>query len=146
MTSKRATGLERLSQRAASYNMPGDTIDGNNVIAVYETAGRAVERARAGEGPTLLECITYRWRGHHAGESEDGLFYRAKEEVETWKKKDPIEQFQTLLLKDEVISEDQINKMEEEIQQEMDEAIEYANKSPYPEIESIYKNVFVEKE
>jgi pyruvate dehydrogenase E1 component alpha subunit len=146
MTSRRATGLDKLSQRAVSYNMPGETVDGNDVLAVYESAHSAVDRARAGKGPTLLEYITYRWRGHHAGEAGDGLFYRTKREVESWKAKDPIENFQKTLLKDKIINNEGIKKFDEEIQQEMDNAIDFANNSPYPEDESLYKSVFVKKE
>jgi pyruvate dehydrogenase E1 component alpha subunit len=146
MTSKRATGLEKLSQRAASYNMPGETVDGNDVLAVYESAHSAIKRARDGNGPTLLEYITYRWRGHHAGEAGDGLFYRTKGEVESWKVKDPIKSFQKLLLEEKTISDEDIKKIDKEIQQEIDNAVDFANNSPYPEIGSFCEYVFVKEE
>ncbi|UCB46312.1 MAG: thiamine pyrophosphate-dependent dehydrogenase E1 component subunit alpha [Spirochaetota bacterium] len=146
MTSKRATGLDKLSTRAVSYNMPGETVDGNDILAVYESAYNAIERARAGKGPTLLEYITYRWRGHHAGEAGDGLFYREKKELESWKTKDPIRRYQALLLKEGKITEEKIEKMEMDIQQEMDDAIEFANNSPYPKAESIIELSMLKKE
>jgi len=143
MKQKKATGVENISIRAAGYDMPGETIDGNDIIAVYESSAKAIERARSGKGPTLLEYKTYRWRGHYAGEPGDGLLYRDKEEIEMWKTKDPIKRFQENLINNKVLSINDISSMEKEIQEEMDKAIDFGNNSPYPEIEYLYKNVYV---
>src|SRR6202011_2133552 len=79
--------IARVSDRAAAYGMPGETVDGNDVEAVHAAAERAVSRARRGGGPTLLECVTYRWRGHFEGDPQP---YRTAEEVESWKLRDPL--------------------------------------------------------
>lgn len=86
----KAFKLENLSDRAKGYGIPGETVDGNDVVAVYEAAERAVNRARNGEGPTLIESVTYRWKGHSRS---DKNLYRTKEEIEEWKEKDPIARF-----------------------------------------------------
>lgn len=84
----RVTKEHRLSNRALAYGIPGETVDGNDVFAVYEAASKAVERARRGEGPTLLECLTYRWQGHNVG---DPGKYRPDDEVAEWKSRDPLD-------------------------------------------------------
>ncbi len=89
-SSKKAFNIERISDRAAGYGMPGETVDGNDIMAVYEAVNQAVERARAGEGPSLIENVTYRYRGHS---KSDANRYRTKEEIEEWKGKDPIPRF-----------------------------------------------------
>ena len=88
MTQDRAINVKNISIMSKSYNMPGETVDGNDILKVYKSASKAIKRARSGDGPTLLEYVTYRWRGHHAGEQGDGLFYRTEEELNNWKKKD----------------------------------------------------------
>lgn len=85
---KRATKNTNVASRAAAYNIPGIELDGNDVLEVYEKAGEAITRARQGQGPTLLECKTYRWFGHHVG--DPGISYRAKEEIEAWKQRDAV--------------------------------------------------------
>jgi pyruvate dehydrogenase E1 component alpha subunit len=125
--------------------MPGETVDGNDLIAVHTSAAKAINRARSGKGPTLLEYKTYRWRGHHAGEAMDGLLYRSKKEVEKWKKKDPIKRFQELMLKENTITQSDIKDLDQQINQEMDEAFKFADSSPYPATEFFNKNVFVER-
>jgi len=128
-----------MAQRAASYGMPGVTVDGNDVVEVYEAASEAVERARAGEGPTLLECITYRWKGHSKSDQE---LYRTKDEIESWKKKEPIRRFRELLITQRVISEDEARKIEEEARRTIGEALEYAQASPEPEVDTILEGVY----
>ncbi len=126
------TALKNLSDRAKAYGFPGFTVDGNDVLAVHEAATTAIARARAGEGPTLLECKTYRWYGH----SEiDPAKYRQKEEVESWKKKDPIPRFEKYLAEKRILNEDSKREIAKQIQQEIDEAVEFADKSPYPDPE-----------
>ncbi|MGB3905447.1 MAG: thiamine pyrophosphate-dependent dehydrogenase E1 component subunit alpha [Anaerolineae bacterium] len=139
MSTRRAFKIEKIAQRAASYGMPGVTVDGNDVVEVYEAASEAVERARAGEGPTLLECITYRWKGH--SKSDSGL-YRTKDEIESWKNKEPIRRFRELLITQRVISEEEARKIEEEARRTIGEALEYAHASPEPEVDTILEGVY----
>ena len=135
--------IRDISIRAASYNMPGITVDGNDVMAVYEATGLAVQRARAGEGPTLIECKTYRWRGHHEGDPNQGRRYRTMEEVKEWMEKCPIRRFEDRLVEDKILTRPKIKKIWEEIQKEIDDSVEYANQSPFPEPKDLYEDVYV---
>ena len=107
--------LENLSDRAISYGIPGETIDGNDVLAVYETVGRAIGRAQKGEGPTLIECKTFRIYGHEEGDEQT---YKSKEEIEKWSKKDAIERFKQKLIKDGTFTEEDANKINQEVMKE----------------------------
>lgn len=138
--------LEDLSVRAAAYGMPGETVDGNDVVAVYDAAKRAVERARAGGGPALIECKTYRWHGHHAGEPRDGLVYRTQEEIDSWKEKCPIRRLKTQLLEEQVVNEADIDAMQRGFQQELEKAVAFANESPYPEESDLLRDVYIAEE
>ncbi len=139
MSVNKAFKIENISQRAASYGMPGVTVDGNDVLEVYEAATEAVNRARAGEGPTLLECKTYRWKGHSKSDQER---YRTKEEIEAWKKKDPIKRFRETLITEGVISDEEAKQVEEEASQTIAEALEYAIASPEPSVDTILEGVY----
>lgn len=136
---KRATTVEDVAERAAGYNMPGVVVDGNDVVEVYGAAKRAVERARRGGGPTLMECKTYRWLGHHVG--DPGTAYRSKEEVEAWKEKCPIKRQRRRLLGMGVREED-LHRIEKDVEDEVGEAIKYALDSPYPSPEELKGDVF----
>jgi pyruvate dehydrogenase E1 component alpha subunit len=131
--------IEDISQRAAGYGIPGVTVDGNDVMAVYEEAHRAVARARKGEGPTLLECKTYRHKGHSRF---DPAKYRPREEVDEWMARDPVESFREKLL-DKGIPEEFLHKIESTVESEIEEAVEFAQESPLPEPEDALKDVWV---
>ena len=133
---RKVTKENQLSKRAVGYGMPGVTIDGNNVFEVYETVKTAVDRARKGEGPTLIECRTYRWQGHHVG---DPGAYRPEEEVADWKSKEPIGRLETLNL----LSAKEIEAIRASVEKEIKEACKFAEESPYPEISEAYTDVFV---
>lgn len=135
--------IESISIRGTSYGIPGITIDGNDILAVYEATEKAVNRARSGEGPTLIECITYRWRGHHEGDPNQGTRYRTKEEIEKWVEKCPIKRFEKLLLEDRTLNKNKVDKLKKEVQQEIEDAVKFANESPFPEIEALYEDVYV---
>jgi 2-oxoisovalerate dehydrogenase E1 component len=120
-----------VAQRAAGYGIPGVTVDGNDVLAVYAAAGEALRRARSGGGPTLIECKTYRTRPHAEG-MRDGS-YRTVEEVEFWKARDPIQQLQATLLADRLASADELARINTEIQALIEVAYEFAKNSPYPD-------------
>ena len=129
--------------RATSYDMPGVIVDGNKVIEVYEATMKAVRRARAGEGPTLIECKTYRWRGHHEGDPNQGRRYRTKKEIEAWKKKDPIKRLADKMVADKAVTKKKLAAMEKEILGEIDQAVAYANESGFPALEELYDDVYV---
>ena len=132
-----------ISIRATSYDMPGVTIDGNDVFAVYEAATKAVRRARSGEGPTLIEAKTYRWRGHHEGDPNAGERYRTKEEIEKWKKLCPIHRLAEKIVLDNIATAQAIEKIEKEVTQEIDAAVAYAYASEFPDYAEMYTDVFV---
>ena len=132
-----------ISGRAASYAMDGLTIDGNDAVAVYEACLAAVKKARAGKGPTLIECKTYRWRGHHEGDPNQGARYRTKEEIDSWKEKDPIPHMAQNLIDGNLATRKKLDEIEAAITREIDEAVEFARESPFPEIHELYDDVYV---
>ncbi len=123
-----------IAARAQAYGMPGFAIDGNDVLEVYRCASEAVARARNGEGPTLLECRTYRWEGHVVGENAfGGRPYRSEEEVNAWKARCPILQFEKRMLESGRITRDELDRLIAEAQAELDAAVEFARTSPLPD-------------
>ena len=135
--------IKDISIRAGSYNLPGVTVDGNDVIEVYCAAAKAIKRARAGDGPTLMECKTYRIRGHHEGDPNQGGRYRDKKDIEAWKKKDPLKRLADKLITDEVITKKKLAELEKDTRDEIDEAVKYASQSPFPALEDIYEDIYV---
>jgi pyruvate dehydrogenase E1 component alpha subunit len=125
-----STKVDDLSTRAQGYGIPGVRVDGFDVVAVYEAAMEAVERARRGEGPTLLVTESYRFEGHYAGEPE---VYRERDEVDEWRKKDPIPRFRKELIEVGSVSQADLDAIDAEIKQEMVEAVEFAKQSPQPD-------------
>lgn len=128
------TAAEHLSLRAAGYGMPGRTIDGNKVTEVYLAVSEAAERARRGEGPSLIECETMRMAGHG---THDTATYIPKEEIELWKKRDPIVWFRRYLEK--ILSPAEERRMGEEIEKKIEEAVEYARTQPMPQAEDLLR-------
>ena len=135
--------IEDISIRSVSYNMPGITVDGNDVLTVYEASGKAIQRARVGEGPTLVECKTYRWRGHHEGDPNQGRRYRTVEEIQEWVQKCPIKRFEEKLVGEKVLNKNKIKNIWEEVGKKIEEAVEFANQSPFPDHHDIYEDVYV---
>ena len=130
------------ADRAAVYGIPSEVVDGNDVVAVNEAATRAIARARAGEGPTILELKTYRHVGHSRN---DACGYRAKDEQKHWiEDRDPVKNFRKRILDEGVITEEELEKVEAAIEAEIDEAVEYAKNAPLPTIESALEHVFWE--
>jgi len=124
---RKASSVERLSGRAAAYNMPGLTVDGNDVMAVYHAVRQAAGRARQGLGPSLIEAVTYRWRGHS---KNDPNRYRTTEEIERWKEKCPIKRWQARLIADGIMSEAEVEQVRAEAYQAVEAAYAYAEMSP----------------
>lgn len=131
-----------LTERADAYGIPGIDVDGMDVEDVYAATTAAVEAAKAGEGPTLLVCETYRFEGHHEGDTE---FYRGDEEIDQWRERDPLLTYPGYLMDEGVLSEDEWEAMREEIQAELDDAVEFARDSPLPAPESAYENLYAEE-
>lgn len=130
-----------VADRAAGYGMPGVIVDGMDAVAVYEAAGEAVDRARSGKGPTLLECKTYRFFDH-VGVRGMGLTYRSDEEVERWKKRDPILLMEERLLEQKVLSAEQIKAVHDITAEEVLAGIKFAEESPFPEPSSLTEDVY----
>jgi pyruvate dehydrogenase E1 component alpha subunit len=125
--------------RAAGYGIPGDTVDGMDLFAVHTRASELVERARRGEGPAYLVCNTYRYHGHHAG---DPLNYREREEVERWRRQDPIERVKRAIVEQGVMSGEEIAQLEQQIEAQVDEAVEFAKSSPEPTPDQLMTDIY----
>ncbi|HEY75115.1 MAG TPA: thiamine pyrophosphate-dependent dehydrogenase E1 component subunit alpha [Thermoflexia bacterium] len=136
---RKAFAIERISDRAAAYGIPGVTVDGNDVMAVYEAVKKAVDRARAGGGPTLVENVTYRWRGHS---KSDVNRYRTREEIEAWKKKCPIKRFRARLIEEGILTEEEADRIRDEAYAAVDAAVAFAEASPEPSLDTIEEGVY----
>lgn len=130
--------IENVADRAAAYGAPGVTIDGNDVEVVFDAAQKAVKHARAGKGPYLIECKTYRHHGHFEG---DPCSYRPEGELEQWKKKDPIVLYEKKLKKDGVLDEAATKKIRDAITAEVDASVAFARKSPQPDVSELYRDI-----
>ncbi|OIO01388.1 MAG: pyruvate dehydrogenase (acetyl-transferring) E1 component subunit alpha [Desulfovibrionaceae bacterium CG1_02_65_16] len=128
-----------IADRAAAYDMPGVVVDGNDVLAVFEAVTEAVKRARHGEGPSLIECKTYRWRGHFEG---DACTYRCDEELKEWMAKDPIPRMEEKLLESGVLKKKDVEAIRARIEQEVKDAVDFAEGSPLPSPAELLEDVY----
>jgi pyruvate dehydrogenase E1 component alpha subunit len=140
MAFSRATKNTSVARRAESYGLPGIEVDGQDVLAVHRVAKTAIDRARAGEGPTLIECKTYRYVGHHEG--DPGTDYRTREEVQRWKEQDPLKRARKLLIESAVVDESELKAVDHEVEGLINQAEEFAEKSPEPSPDSLDEHVF----
>ena len=138
----RHQAIKDISVRAAGYDMPGVIVDGMDVLAVYEAVKEAVKRAKAGKGPTLVECKTYRFRGHHEGDPNQGPRYRTKEEIDKWRKRCPIKSFKGKLVKEKIAKTQELDEIEENVKRRVEEAFVYAMESPFPKPEEALEDLF----
>jgi pyruvate dehydrogenase E1 component alpha subunit len=138
---QRTTNVMELHEIGLSYRMPSEAVDGMCVWTVHEAMERAVARARSGEGPTLLEIRTYRYRGHSMS---DPAKYRTKEEVEAYREQDPIEQLKNRMMAEGLLNEEAYDKLEEQIETSVQEAVVFAEESPWPDLSEMYKDVYVQ--
>lgn len=136
---QKASAVVDIAEKSRAYNIPGEIVDGNDVLSVYAVVKKAVERARKGEGPSLIECKTYRWMGHS---KSDANVYRSKEEIKSWKEKCPIRRFEGYLINNRVASEQEIEKIKREVEEYIQKAEEFALKSPEPSIDGISDGVY----
>jgi len=135
--------IENIADRAVAYGIPGVTVDGNDILAVYEAASQAVNRARRGGGPTLIECKTYRQKGHSRF---DPAAYRPKDEVEEWLRKDPIPRFKSKLIEMSTLTEEEDEELRHEAAAAVEEAVKFAMESPFPEPKEALEDVYVQEE
>ncbi|HHY38085.1 MAG TPA: thiamine pyrophosphate-dependent dehydrogenase E1 component subunit alpha [Clostridia bacterium] len=137
--------IRNISDRAVGYGMPGVTIDGNDVLEVYVTVRRALDRARKGDGPTLIEAKTYRHRGHWEGDPDaTEELYRPREEIEMWKARDPVVTFERELKERGYISEEEVKAIDEEARRKIEEAIAFAEDSPEPDISEALTDIYTD--
>jgi pyruvate dehydrogenase E1 component alpha subunit len=136
---KKASAVKNAADRAAAYDIPGIIVDGNDIEAVYKVVKDAVERARSGEGPSLIEAKTYRWLGHS---KSDPRVYRTRQEEEEWRQKCPIKGYGQKLINEGTATEEELAKIQEIVEKEIQEALEYALNSPEPKIEEIMDGVY----
>jgi pyruvate dehydrogenase E1 component alpha subunit len=139
---RKVTRVKSIAMRAQAYGMPGVEVDGNNVLEVYRVAKEAIQKSRRDEGPTLIECKTYRWKGHSS--SDSGRGYRNEEEVKEWMQRCPIKSFRDVLLDQKVASEKELSDIEEACSNMIKGAAEFAIQSPYPPEQAAYEDVFLE--
>lgn len=135
--------VEHVSDRASAYNMPGLLIDGQDAIAMYEATVEAVRRARAGEGPTLIEGLTYRFEEHSLGLGRVRRGeYRTEEEIDSWRQRDPIVIHEDRLISQGIASREECDAVNAETQQEVDRAVDFARNSPFPEEADLYEDMW----
>ena len=136
-----STSVKDISVRGAAYDMPGETVDGNDVEAIDAAFARALERAKSGQGPSLIECKTYRWMGHWTGDPQT---YRTREEVNSWKAKDPIKRWRERLISEGLYTAAELDKMDQSADEETAAATEFALSSPNPDPAHVLDDVFYE--
>ncbi len=126
--------------KASGYDIPAAQVDGMDARAVHEATQKALAAIRSGEGPQFLEILTYRFEGHSMG---DPLRYRTKEEVEKWREDDPIGILERQILKDKLAAKDELEAIDREIEDELAEAVKFAEQSPLPEAEALFADIYV---
>jgi len=138
---ERASAVPSIATKAGGYHIPSETVDGMDVMAVYEASQRAIERVRSGNGPYLLEMVTYRFRGHSMGDPER---YRTQEEVKKWQDNDPIGRYRHYLVKHKIASARLLDEIEAQVEEEVQKAVEFAETSPEPSLEELFADVYAE--
>ena len=137
--------VENISDRAVAYNMPGILVDGQDALAMHDVTAEAVARGRAGEGPSLIEARTYRYEDHSEGLNRILREpYRTDEEVDNWRKRDPIAIHQQMLLQREIATQEEIDQVQADVVGAIEEALEFARESPYPEPEDLFVDMYAE--
>ncbi|TXE14263.1 pyruvate dehydrogenase (acetyl-transferring) E1 component subunit alpha [Algoriphagus aquimarinus] len=140
---KRSSNVEDLSTLGESYDMPSFAVDGMNVEAVHEAVAEAADRARRGDGPTLLEMRTYRYKGHSMSDPQK---YRTKEEVEEYKQRDPMEQVLATIKENKILSEEEIEEIIKGVKQKVTDAVKFAEESPWPDGQDAFKDVYIQED
>jgi pyruvate dehydrogenase E1 component alpha subunit len=139
----RSSNVTKIATLGEAYDMPSESIDAMSPEAVHESVARATERARKGDGPTFIEMCTYRYKGHSMSDPQK---YRTKEEVEAYKKLDPIETTLDTILKKKYATQAEIDAIIEKVEKEVEECVEFAENSPYPEDSALYEDIYVQQD
>jgi len=139
----RTSNVTELYQIGEGYDMPSFPVDGMNVEAIHEAVSEAAERARRGDGPTLLEFRTYRYKGHSMSDPQK---YRTKEEVEEYKQRDPIEQVKATILENKILSEEEISEINARVKKQVDDSVKFAEESPWPDGQDAFKDVYMQED
>ncbi len=137
----RVAPAKELYKRIKAYNMPSEQVDGMDVLAVREATATAIERARDGDGPSFIEAVTYRYRGHSMSDPDD---YRSKREEKIWKERDPIIKLAKHLRDKAIIAPDDLKELQDKVDAQVAAAVEYADKSSWPELEELMKDIYVD--
>ncbi len=137
---EKVTAGGAISERAKPFGIPARVADGSDVVAVYEATAEAVQRARSGQGPSMIECDTYRYRGHHVG--DPGTAYRSKEEIDEWMRKDPIGRLKGRMLSEQQATEAELKGIEDEVQKEVLDGLAWAKASPWPDVKEVGEHVY----
>jgi len=143
VAASRSSRVSKIADRAEAYGMKSAVADGMDVLSVYHAVSEAVARARHGEGPTLVECRTYRFRGHHEGDPKKGETYRTREEMDEWEKKDPVLRLAHLIISERRATESQLETIRQETIKEVDDAVTFAKESPSPRPEDVASYLFM---
>jgi TPP-dependent pyruvate/acetoin dehydrogenase alpha subunit len=143
MSQKDHMRIENIADRASGYDMPAEIVDGNDVIAVFTAASKAVRRVRGGKGPAMIECKTFRIAGHFVGDPES---YRDKQTVKNWQKpdKDPILRFEKILLEKKISTKSRIKKIKQDVYAEIERSVEFAKSCPEPNTEDLLEDVYAD--
>ena len=139
MAIEKVTNIKYVAERSCAYNIPGITVDGNDVFSVYAAVKKAVAHARSGKGPSLVECLTYRWRGHS---KSDRNLYRTQDEIKEWQQFDPIVRLSKTLLENKVFSQEEIDQIDQQAKRSIEEASEKAIQLPEPSPENLEAEVY----
>jgi pyruvate dehydrogenase E1 component alpha subunit len=138
---ERASAVSEIRQKAEGYSIPNERIDGMDVLEVLDAAGKAIEKIRAGEGPYFLEIITYRYRGHSMGDPER---YREAEEIQRWQEEDPIGIYHRQLVEKEIATEEELDTVIDQVEAEVEEAVQFAESSPDPEPDQLFVDIYAD--
>ncbi len=139
MSTQRSMHNETIAQRATAYGIPGELVDGNDALAVYNCVSQAAQRARSGAGPTLIEAYTYRYKGHSKSDQNK---YRTRDEIREWQQRDPIQRLQVLLLERQILDETEAKALETAAYQAIEDGYEFAKSSPEPDPETLLEGVY----
>ncbi|SDJ56563.1 thiamine pyrophosphate-dependent dehydrogenase E1 component subunit alpha [Salimicrobium halophilum] len=133
--------IEHIASRSGSYGIPGKVVDGNDVFDVMNAVGEAVEHAREGNGPSLVECKTYRWKGHS---KSDAKKYRTREEEKEWRDKDPIKRMKEAMLEKEIVTEEEVEEIKQQAKRKIEESVEFSKESPEPDLSTLLTDVYAD--
>ncbi|KSU60319.1 pyruvate dehydrogenase [[Bacillus] enclensis] len=136
---KDMVNIEHIADRAKSYGIPGKVVDGNDIFDVMNHVNEAVQYARNGKGPSIIEAKTYRWKGHS---KSDAKKYRTREEEQEWRQKDPIARFRSVLIEEGILTEEKADQLKQEAKQAIEESVEFAKNSPMPSLDTLLEDIY----